>query len=281
MSYIETTDGVPLYYEERGDGETIVLVHGWTGDSRYWWQKNVDALAADYHVLTYDLRGHGLSGKTDEGHTLSDYAADLEFLLESLDVSTAVLVGWSMGAAITLTYLEEIGDERIQAIAMIDQTPKFYSEDDWEFALMGEFSEEGLAEIVGGLEASRAEAAKPIIQAFFADPRSDEQLDEMYARTTLTPTSVATAMLEDMVPRDFRDHLPTIDVPTLLLYGEQSKIFPGPLGEWMHERIPDSELVLFDESGHNPFWEEPEKFNTELLAFVARVTEREDVARSQ
>ncbi|MDG5818546.1 alpha/beta hydrolase [Natronococcus sp. A-GB7] len=131
MAYIETTDGVPLYYRERGDGETIVLVHGWTCDSEYWWRKNVDALAEEYHVLTYDLRGHGLSGKTDDGHTLSEYAADLEFLMESLDVSAAVLVGWSMGAAITLTYLEEIGDERVRAIAMIDQTPKFYSDDDW------------------------------------------------------------------------------------------------------------------------------------------------------
>ncbi|WP_394739931.1 alpha/beta fold hydrolase [Natronococcus roseus] len=103
----------------------------------------------------------------------------------------------------------------------------------------------------------------------------------MYARTTLTPTSVATAMLEDMVPRDFRDHLPAIEVPTLLLYGKRSKIFPGPLGEWMHERIPDSELVLFDESGHNPFWEEPEKFNAELLEFVNRLTEREEAPSSR
>ncbi|WP_336345978.1 alpha/beta fold hydrolase [Halalkalicoccus ordinarius] len=274
-TYIETPDGVPLYYTERGEGETIVLIHGWTCDSEYWWQKNVDALAENHHVVTYDLRGHGLSGKTDDGHTLSGYADDLDFLMGSLDIEDVTLVGWSMGVPIILTYLERCGNRRVRAIGLVDQTPKFYSEDGWEFALLGEFSEEGLAELVGGLESNRSETAKPIIQAFFAEPRSEERLAEMYARTTLTPTSVATAMLNDLVPKDFRDHLPRIDVPTLLLYGEHSAVFPGPLGEWMHEQIPDSDLVTFAESGHSPFWEEPEKFNTELAEFVARVTDTE------
>ena len=274
MAYIETPDGVPLYYNERGDGDTIVLVHGWTCDSDFWWQKNVDALAEHHHVVTYDLRGHGLSGKTDDGHSLAGYAEDLEFLAESLDLEDVTLVGWSMGVAIVLTYLEKIGNDRVRAIGLIDQTPTFYSEDDWEFALMGEFSDAGLADLVDGLEANRPETAKPIIQAFFAEPRSDERLAEMYARTTLTPTSVATTMLEDMAPRDFRSQLPEIGVPTLLLYGEQSAVFPGALGEWMHEQIPGSELVTFAESGHSPFWEEPERFNTELAAFVARVPAR-------
>jgi pimeloyl-ACP methyl ester carboxylesterase len=269
MGYIETPDGVPLYYDEQGEGETIVLVHGWTCDSEYWWQQNVNALAEDHHVVTYDLRGHGLSGKTDDGHSLSGYAEDLEFLADSLDLEDITVIGWSMGVAVLLTYLQEFGDGRVRAIGLIDQTPKFYSEDDWEFALMGEFSEEGLAELVGGLEVNRPETAKSIIQAFFAEPRSEERLAEMYARTTLTPTSVATAMLNDMVPRDFREVLPEIPVPTLLLYGEHSAVFPGPLGEWMHEQIPDSELVTFAESGHTPQWEEPEKFNEAVADFVA------------
>lgn len=275
MAYVETPDGVPLYYNERGEGKTIVLVPGWTIDADYWWQKNVDALAEDHHVVTYDLRGHGLSGKTDDRHTLSGYAEDLEFLASSLDLEDVTLVGWSMGVPIVLTYLERFGDERVRAIGIVDQTPKFYSDDDWEFALLGEFSEDGLAGLVEGLETNRPETAKPIIQAFFAEPRSEERLAEIYARTMLTPTSVATAMLKDMVPRDFRSHLSEIDVPTLLLYGEQSVVFPGPLGEWMHEQVPDSELVTFSESGHSPFWEEPEKFNAELREFVTRVADRD------
>ena len=275
MAYIETADGVPLYYEERGEGETVVLVHGWTCDSEFWWQKNADALAAEHHLVTYDLRGHGLSGKTDDGHSMSGYAADLEFLMEELDLSDVTLVGWSMGVPVILTYLEEIGDGRVRALGLIDQTPKFYTDDGWEFGLMGEFSEEGMEGLAAGIEAARAEAAKPVIQAFFGEPRSDEELAEMYARTTLTPSSVAAALLRDFVPMDFREQVAELTLPTLLCYGEHSVVFPGPLGEWMHERIPDSELVVFAESGHSPFWEEPEKFNESLRGFVADVSERE------
>jgi non-heme chloroperoxidase len=277
MAYIETADGVPLYYDERGEGETVVLVHGWTCDSEFWWQKNADALAADHHLVTYDLRGHGLSGKTDDGHSMSGYAADLEFLMEELDLTDVTLVGWSMGVPVILTYLKEVGDERVRALGLIDQTPKFFTDDGWEFGLMGEFSEEGMEGLAAGIEADRAEATKPVIQAFFGEPRSDEELAEMYARTTLTPSSVAATLLRGFFPMDFREQVAELELPTLLLYGEHSVVFPGPLGQWMHERIPDSELVLFSESGHSPHWEEPEKFNESLREFVAGVAEREVV----
>lgn len=59
MTYIETPDGVPLYYEERGEGDTILLIHGWTMNSEYWWQKNASPLSESHHVVTVDLRGHG------------------------------------------------------------------------------------------------------------------------------------------------------------------------------------------------------------------------------
>ena len=269
MAYIETPDGVQLYYNERGEGDPIVLITGWTMDADYWWQKNVDALAEDHRVVTYDPRGHGLSGKTNDNHAIPGYADDLAFLVNSLDLEDMTLVGWSMGVAIIQTYLERFGDDRVRAIGFIEQTPYFYIDNDWDF---GVFSEESLGELVGSLEANRAEAGRAFIQRLFAKPRSEAQLAEMYPRTLLTPTSVATAMLIDLVSRDYRDQLSEIGIPTLLMYGDKS--LPG-LGEWMHKQIPDSELVMFAESGHSPFWEEPEKFNTELVAFVSQVADRE------
>ena len=72
MAYIETPDGVPLYYEDRGNGEAILLIHAWTMNAEYWWQKNTPKLAGSHRMIAVDLRGHGLSGKTDEGHKLSN-----------------------------------------------------------------------------------------------------------------------------------------------------------------------------------------------------------------
>ena len=269
MAYIETPDGVPLYYNERGEGDPIVFINGWTIDADYWWQKNVDALADNHHVITYDPRGHGLSGKTDNSHTIPDYAEDLEFLVNSLDLEDMTLVGWSMGGAIIQTYLERFGDDRVRAIGFLEQLPYYYTDNDWEF---GVFSEESLEELVGGLEANRAAAGRAFFEELFAEPPSEGHLSEIYAHTMLTPTPVATTILTDLVSRDLRSQLSEIKVPTLLLYAEQDA--PG-LGEWMHEQMPDSELVMFTESVYCPFWEEPEKFNTELAAFVSRVADRE------
>jgi non-heme chloroperoxidase len=90
----------------------------------------------------------------------------------------------------------------------------------------------------------------------------------MYAETTKTLTSVAITSMTDMTYADLRPALEKVTVPTLLLYGEQSKLFPGDLGSRLQEQIKDSELVVFEESAHCPFWEEPKKFNREVADFV-------------
>ena len=99
MAYIETPDGVPLYYEDRGNGEAILLIHAWTMNAEYWWQKNMPKLAESHRVIAVDLRGHGLSGKTDEGHKLAQYARDVRHLCEALDLAGATLVGSSSPAS--------------------------------------------------------------------------------------------------------------------------------------------------------------------------------------
>ncbi|MFD1513985.1 alpha/beta fold hydrolase [Halomarina rubra] len=275
MSYVETEDGAELHYDERGDGDTVLLVHGWTMDAEYWWQKNVDVLAADHHVVSYDLRGHGRSEAGDGEHTLARYAADLDHLVGALDLDDVTLVGWSMGAAVVLTYVDRYGTDALRALVLADQSPHFYSEEGWEYPLFGEFSAEALDGVVAGMHAARAETVKPLLGTFFAVPPEAETVDEMYERTARTPTEAATAVLTDMARTDLRPALAAIDVPTLLCYGERSAVFPGDVGGWLEATIPDAELVRFEESGHCPQWEEPEKFNAELTAFVDRTRDRD------
>lgn len=274
MAYVEMPDGVPLYYEERGDGEPLLLVHGWTMNAEYWWQRNVEALDDDRRVVTVDLRGHGRSGKTDENHTIAEYARDIHHFAQSVALEDAVAVGWSMGAAVLLSYLDQFGDDRLRAVGFVDQSPLLLSEEDWEHPVFGEFTRDALEEVVETIRSGRPDFAKQFISDMFADPPSQETIDEMYAETMRTPTSVATAMLRDLVDSDFRDVVPEITVPTLLLYGEQSAIYPSNVGEWMDDHIPESELVLFSESGHCPFWEEPDAFNEAVTSFLETTADR-------
>ena len=268
MPHFETNDGVPIYYEDHGEGDPILLIHGWTMNAEYWWQKNVEPLADSHGVVAPDLRGHGLSGKTDAGHTLAQYARDIRELIETLDLTDVTPVGWSMGTAVILHYFEQFGSERLSGAVFADQSPKFHTDEDWTHGLLGEFSGEAATELATNLEYNRPSAAKPFIKAMFADPPDDETIDEMYAETTKTPTSVTVDVFLDMTYSDLRPVLETIDVPVLLLYGEQSQIFATDVGAWLEDEIPDATHVPFEESGHCPFWEEPEKFNREVASFV-------------
>lgn len=269
MPYVEAADKLPLFYREQGEGEPIFLVHGWSMNSEYWWQKNVDPLAESHHVVTMDLRGHGNSGKTDDNHTLGQYAQDIHHVIQTLGLSDVTLVGWSMGAAIAMSYVEQFGNHDLRALSLIDQSPYFYSEDGWDYPAFGEFSPEALTGILEALRTDRSSLIKEELLPAFIDKALPEQtVDVMYAEMMKTPTSVAIAMLEELCDNDFRGMASTIDIPTLLVYGANSAVFPGA-GEWMHEQITESELLLFERSGHCPFWEEPQRFNRELTEFVA------------
>lgn len=268
MAYFETNDGVPIYYEDHGEGDPILLIHGWTMNTEYWWQKNIDSLSDAHRVVALDLRGHGLSGKTDAGHTLAQYARDVRELIKTLDLTAVTSVGWSMGTAVILNYFDQFGSDRLSGAVFVDQSPKFHNDEEWSHGLLGDFSGEAANELATNLEYNRASAAKPFIEAMFTEPPDSDTVDEMYAETMKTPTNVTTDIFLDMTYSDLRPILGTIDVPVLLLYGEQSKIFPTDIGTWLEGAIPNATHVPFEESGHCPFWEEPEKFNEEVASFA-------------
>ncbi len=237
-------------------------------NAEYWWQKNISELAESHRVVALDLRGHGLSGKTDEGHTLTQYARDVRHLGETLDLPEVTMVGWSMGVSVILDYLTRFGTDGVRSVAFVEQSPRYLSAPDWEYPLAGGYSTEALATFNQNLRFDRPGAAKGFIRSMFSEVPSADTIDDMYAETMKTPTSVAVASMTDMTYADLRPALEKVTVPTLLLYGEQSKLCPKGLGDWMQKQIPDSKLVMFEESGHCPFWEEPEKFNRELSSFV-------------
>src|ERR1051326_6842314 len=109
-SFFETQDGAKLYYEDRGKGDVLVLVHGWMCSSRFW-QANVPDLAKAVRVVTIDFRGHGFSSKTLSGHTVPQYARDVRAVIERLDLKNVTLAGWSLGGAVVLSYWQQYADD--------------------------------------------------------------------------------------------------------------------------------------------------------------------------
>lgn len=270
MPYLELSDGLPLFYEDSGSGPAVILVHGWTMNSGFF-QGNVPALVeAGNRVVVCDLRGHGVSGKTPDGHTLAQYARDVRELINKLALTDVAFVGWSMGAGVALSYVEQFGAENLRSAVFIDQSPRFLDGPGWDFPLFGSYSNVDLAVFAQSVRYERPVPIKPFIASCFAQWPSDEAIDAAYAETTKTPTDAALSVWMNMAHLDFRGTLSKVTVPTMLAYGQQSAIFPGDLAGWLADQLPDAHVVNFAESGHVPFVEEPERFNTELNRFLAQ-----------
>lgn len=270
MPHFWLSDGVPLWYEERGQGKPLVLLQGLQFPAGYFWQKNVETLAAGNRVILLDLRGQGLSGKPSGDHSVARNAADLAEFLDGLAIGDALLFGVAFGGIVALDYLRMHGSGRLRALGLCEMSPRIMSAPGWEHPTFGDFPEEAALGYGAGVRANRA-VLDGFLHAAFADPLDPETMAAMKAQMYLTPTETVAAIIDDMVKPDFRDFLPEIALPTLLVYGRRNNpVMPGDVGRWMAERIPDAELVELQGGGHSIFWEDPEGFNAAVTDFAAR-----------
>jgi pimeloyl-ACP methyl ester carboxylesterase len=171
---------------------------------------------------------------------------------------------------VLLSYVEQFGTDRLDGLAFVDQRPKFHGEADWSHTLTGSFDGHAATELATNLEYNRPAAAKPFVEAMLADPPGANVIDGMNAETTETPTGAAIELFLDMAYSDLRPVLDEVDVPRLLIYGEQSSIFPTDVGAYMGSAIPEATHLRFEGSGHCPFWEGPDRFNEAVVAFAGQ-----------
>jgi non-heme chloroperoxidase len=261
MPHLELRDGVPLYYEEHGTGETVVLVSGWTITSRFW-ERQVEDLASDHRLVTVDLRGAGRSGKTPDGHSLSGYADDLDELFTHLDLRDATVAGFAMGASVCVHYLCAHDRSRVSRFVWIDHSPRFFTTPDWPYALFGELHPQQFDHTIRRLWHDRPAVTRELIEVMFSEPA-----DWMYAELLQTPTEVAAAMLAAVAATDLRPLLPQLDLPVLLVNGRGS-VVPCEVGAWLEANLAQATGVILEEAGHGPFWDDPAGFNAALRSFV-------------
>ncbi len=267
-NYLRLDDGVPLFYIDEGQGKPLVLIHNLMFGADYFWQKNIPQLSQHCRVIAIDMRGHGFSGKPNGGYNIKQLASDINEVLVKLNLNDVVLGGMAIGALSILQYLNDYGSDRLNALILSEFTPRLVSAPDWEHPTFGDFPEEAAAGFADSVRADR-DVLNNFVMAGFSQLPDDEILEEMLINTYLTPTETVAEFVEDMVEKDYRDALPKISLPTLLLYGgEKNQVFPTPLGKWVQSQIPNSELVIFSDSGHAPFWEESEKYNESIIRFI-------------
>jgi len=266
--YMELEDNLQVFYEDRGNGEPVLFVHGWCANSGIW-AKQIAYLAPNYRALAIDLRGHGNSSKPMEGNSIPQLARDVRKFIETMGLQKVTLVGHSMGVMVVLDYYRQFGADRLKGLVLEDMSPCPMSNEPWNSGAYYDSNWDALHSVAIGLWQNREATHKAFLRNIWKNPPTDEQVDQRYKMVCKTPTWTVVTLLYDFAPRDYRALLPQIQVPTLILVAD-SKVFPksSMAGVYMQKQIPNSHLVVFKNSGHLLQQEEPDKFNQELEQFL-------------
>ncbi|WP_429500120.1 alpha/beta fold hydrolase [Robbsia andropogonis] len=267
MAWLKTRDGIRLYHTDRGTGKPLVLLHGWSFSGSVF-DPVIPALTENARVISVDLRGHGESDKPHHGYRVSRLAADLRELITTLDLREATLLGWSVGGAVIWSYLELFGDERIAKLVLAQQTPRQFAARDWKWAHAQCFDPVNLAVTMTMMQADvsafdRQNIADCVHRAATADERA-----AWIAQTSRCPIHARVALMTDHGQHDWRDFIPTISLPTLVLAACKDPVFPAEGVAWVGKHIPGARTVYFENSSHMLFHDEPERFVESVREFL-------------
>jgi pimeloyl-ACP methyl ester carboxylesterase len=266
MTFLTTPDGVRLRVTDRGSGErTIVLVHGWKLSHRPF-EHAIMRLARSYHVVAYDLRGMGESAKPNSRYDFDEMADDLEFVLSELGLEEVTLVGWSMGCSVALQHMAR-GGRHVGRLVLVNGPIKLARTDDDSFPWS--MTEDVLEAYFADMEQNWPSSERRFITDSLHDPGPD-LVDVIFAITQQAPLDGLLKIVRAQARLDFRDLLPSIEVPVLALYGRHDPYYPVELGAWIAEQCPRGEAVVFEQSAHYPFIEEKERFVEVLSDFASR-----------
>ena len=267
----ENSAGIELYYEDHGAGQPVVLIHGYPLSGRGWDKQVPALLEAGYRVITYDRRGFGKSGQPAWGYDYDTFAADLNVLLESLDLRDAVLVGHSMGTGEVTRYLGRYGAARVAKGVLVATIPPYL--------LQGPGNPEGVPQSVFDGFTAAAAADTPAWMTGFLDNFynagtlrgtlvSDQALQASWNLAVTASAAAAVACIATWAT-DFREDLPKIDVPILVIQGDADQVLPlAKTGQRLPGLLKDARLAVVEGGPHAIPWTHATQVNTALLDFL-------------
>jgi non-heme chloroperoxidase len=269
----ENSGNVELYYEDLGSGQPVVLIHGYPLNAQSWEKQTAALLDAGYRVVAYDRRGFGESSKTAIGYDYDTFAADLNELMTKLDLRDAVLVGFSMGSGEVTRYLSRYGSERVKKAVLIGPVPPFLlkTEDNPEGVDQSVF--DGIKEAV---KKDRPSYFTTFFQNFYntdtlGGSKITDEAVQMSFNVAVKASPLAALRCVDSWLTDFRQDLPKIDVPVLIIHGDADRILPI---DSTAKRIPalltgtKCRLVVVKDGPHAIGWTHSDVVNPALLEFL-------------
>ena len=261
--------GVRLHVEETGDpgGRPVLFLHG-LSQCRLTWDRQLDSdLGRNLRLVAVDLRGHGLSDKPRDAYGDPDlWAADLRAVIEALDLERPVLCGWSYGGVVIGDYLARHGEADVAGVVLVDAVSRL-----GEPALP--FLGQEFVATLPGLFSTDVETSAAALERFLdlttrAElPARDRYLALGY--NSVVPPHVRQALLSRTLTHD--DQLERLTVPVLLTHGLDDQVVLPSMSEHHARLIPHAKSCWYEQVGHSPFLEVPDRFNADLRAFASSV----------
>jgi non-heme chloroperoxidase len=263
---------IDIYFEDHGSGPPVVLIHGYPLNGHSWEKQEHALLEAGYRVIAYDRRGFGRSSQPTVGYDFDTFAADLNTLLNHLDLDDVVLVGFSMGTGEVTRYLGTYGSGRVRKAVLMGAVPPFLLKTDDNPEGVDQSVFEGMKHAV---IADRPAFFKGFLDDFYniddlGGSRVSEQAWQSSFAVAIGASAYAAHACVDTWLTDFRGDLPKIDIPVLVLHGDADRIVPCDVTAGrLPGLIKDVDVVTVAGGPHNIPWTHADVVNPALLRFLA------------
>ena len=264
--------GLRLHVREWGkaDAPPILMIHGWSQSHLCWAKQYESALADDFRLVAFDLRGHGMSEAPLEQEHYTDprlWADDVQAIIDELRLQRPVLVGWSYGGFIICDYIRAHGESQIAAIDFVGAAVTLGEK------AFGRLIGPGFLDHFAGATAddlpTNIAALRAFIDACLVKPLPPEELATALAWNVVVPARVRANLAARVIDSD--DVLRALAVPLLVTHGRADRVVLPAMAEHVLAVCPTAEASWYDGVGHAPHLEEPARFNLELAALTRRV----------
>jgi non-heme chloroperoxidase len=273
MATITVKDGTQIYYKDWGTGQPVVFSHGWPLSSDAWEDQMLFLADRGYRCVAHDRRGHGRSSQPWDGNEMNTYADDLATLVEELDLRDAVHVGHSTGGGEVARYIGRYGTERVAKAVLIGAVPPLMLK---TAANPGGTPMEAFDQIRAAVQSDRSQFFKDLSAPFYGANRAGAKVsmglrESFWLQGMLCGLKAAYDRIKAFSETDFTEDLKKINVPTLVLHGDDDQIVPIADSALLTSKlVKGATLKIIPGGPHGMCSTLKDQINAELLAFLQR-----------
>ncbi|WP_395073660.1 alpha/beta fold hydrolase [Flavobacterium sp.] len=269
--YIQTAPNVKIHFKDYGQGKPVILIHGWPLSNEMWEYQIENLVANNFRVIAYDRRGFGKSSQPWNGYDYDTLTDDLQQIIEQLKLENATLVGFSMGGGEAVRYLSRHSGKGVSKIILVASVTPFQlkTEDNPD----GKPAENG-AKTAEAIKNDRIGFLDEFGKNFFgitliSKPLSTPLLEYYRMLCSFASPHASLECAKSFSTTDFRKEMSNINIPTLIIHGDNDKIVPIEIsGEKSAKLIRNSKFIVYEDAPHGLFYTHKERLNADLVEFI-------------